>query len=186
MEFIQELKDEARINLVDIKYNCLTSISPPFHSFLDVPWVLQILSMLPVPIIHLRRSPLETYVSAKLAEQSGTFHTTGACSFSDRINVDIPDLNSYMQISHREDRFFEKFFASYCFHAAIDYECMMTPDGHISDKTMADLGQLLSLNLSALDTKPRFVRQAPGDLVEKIGNMPEVSAWFREYEALAS
>lgn len=166
-EFVDELKAETQINLIDIKYNCLASITPPFHSFLDVPWVLQILSMQPVPIVHLRRSPLETYISAKIAERSGTYHTTGSFSVSDLINLDIPELKNYLEICYREDRFFEKFFAEYSFHAALDYETMITPEGCISAEAMADLERLLSLDFSTIDTKPRFAKQAPASLTEK-------------------
>lgn len=186
IEFVAELKAESTINLVDIKYNCLAAINPPFHSFLDMPWVLQILSMLPVPIIHLRRSPLETYISAKIAEKSGTYHTTGSFSFPDRIDVKIPELKDYLEICYREDRFFERFFSGYSFHAAIDYEIMFTPEGNISNEAMADLAQLLSLDLSAIDTRPRFAKQAPESLAGKIGNLPEVAAWLGKCEVFAA
>ncbi|NLR71194.1 sulfotransferase [Novosphingobium sp. ERN07] len=185
-DFVDELKAESQINLIDIKYNCLASINPPFHSFLDVPWVLQILSMLPVPIVHLRRSPLETYISAKIAERSGTYHTTEIFSFSEVVNVDIPELKNYLEICYREDRFFEKFFAGYSFHAAFDYETMITSEGRVSAEVMADLERLLSLDLSAIDTKPRFAKQAPVSLAGKIGNLPEVTAWLGKCEAFAA
>lgn len=183
LEFVEELKAESQINLVDIKYNCLSSVTPAFHSFSDTPWILQVLSMIPVPMIHLRRSPLECYISSKIAENSNTFHTTEEFDFSEKIDIDFSDFKEYLRISYREDRFFGNFFAEYNFYTPIDYEDMMNAEGHIDDAVISDLSRLLSLDFSGIDTKPRFVRQAPASLANKINNLPEVTAWFGKYGA---
>lgn len=184
LEFIEELKAESQINIVDIKYNCLDTITPPFHSFCDTPWVLQILSMIPVPMIHLRRSPLETYASAKIAERAGTFHSTSELPQSGGVHIDIADFAEYFRVSQLEDRFFAKFFQGYKFHASLDYETCFAPDGNVSHEVMGDISSLLSLDLTCIDRMPRFVRQAPGSLAEKIANLEEVSAWLGKHGAL--
>lgn len=177
-EFLEELRAEPHINLVDIKYNCLAAISPPFHSFRDIPWILQKFSVIPAPVINIRRSPLETYVSAKLAEANGTFHAVSGSMAINSIHVDIADLANHMRISRLEDRFFDEFFAGYGFSYNFDYENSYEPDGRIRKSVLDGISGLLSLDFAGIDAVPRFVRQAPLSLAEKIANLEEVAAWL--------
>ncbi|WP_298198859.1 hypothetical protein [Novosphingobium sp.] len=178
LEFVDELKNETHINIVDIKYNCLAAVTPSFHSFCDTPWVLQIMSLIPVPMIHLRRSHLDTYVSAKLAERAGIFHATGSIVPPGQLHVDTSDLAEYLRICSDEDRFFEKFFQGYRFSYSTDYEVCFEDNGRVSADVMDGISRLLNLDMGGVDTMPRFVRQAPGSLAERISNLEEVTAWL--------
>lgn len=186
LDFIETMRAESQINLVDIKYNSLSSITPSFHSFCDIPWILQVFSMVPVPMIHLYRSPLETYVSAKIAEKCQVFHTTERLTLQEKLQVNVDDFAEYFRICQREDRFFSEFFDGYKFHASIEYDTCFEADGHVSASAMAELAQLLDLDFDGIDLMPRFVRQAPVSRAAKISNLDEVTAWLRKHGELVA
>lgn len=174
-EFVTALLAEDRINLIDIKYNSLQVIPAQFRSFEEVPWVLDYLSRLPVPMINLRRNPLQTYVSAKLAERHGAFHVVhGSAVSAGKIALDLQDFAAFHFFALKENQAIATFFDDYGFSTVLDYERCFEPDGTLSPQALEQVGRLLDLDFSALDRTPRFRKQSAESIVDKVENLEEV------------
>jgi len=175
--FIDELIRNNLINIIDIKYNSLSLFSPSFRSFTEIPWILEYLSTIPVPIINLKRNILETFVSAKLAEQNNIYHAT---DFSDihtnSISLNLEELKAYKEMCIKEDDFISKFFETYRYSVSIDYESTFSLEGDVTIDSMKHISKLLSIDFSSVTRTPRFVKQAKGSLIERIDNSADVMA----------
>lgn len=174
-EFIQSLLRDDRINLIDIKYNSLNVIPAQFRSFQELPWTLDYLSRIPVPMINLRRSLLQTYISAKLAERSGTYHLTQDHAVETRkIALDVHDLTAFHHFAAREDAAIANFFCDYGFSTVIEYDDCFTADGTMSEGSLQRIGHLLDLDFSSIHRTPNFKKQSARNIADKVDNLPEV------------
>lgn len=174
-DYIIDLLNEDMINIVDIKYNSLSAFSPPFYTMSGTPWILDFLSRIPVPIIHLKRNLIDCYISGKLAEKSGVYHTSDENKIrKSTITVDTQSLTNFYQESLLENRAIERFFNRYGFYCSLDYEKCFSDDGSASNYAIDSVSNLLKLDLSTLDRKSKLLKQTSLNLREKIDNVEEV------------
>lgn len=174
-DYIGDLLAENSINIIDIKYNSLSALSPPFYSISGTPWILDYLSRIPVPIIHLKRNLIDCYVSGKIAEKSGVYHTSDQNDIKkSTITVDTKSLINFYKESLLENRIVDNFFGKYGFSCSIDYENCFCDDGSASDYAIDSISNLLKLDLSGLERKSKLLKQTSYNLSEKIDNVEEV------------
>jgi len=182
IEYINTLLDDESVNIIDIKYNSLSAFCPAFYSFTSCPWILDYLSKIPIPMIHVqRRNVVDAYISGKLAEMSQLYHQTEYISVEKKrlaINVDIADLASYIYTCRVENEFFDRFFSGYTFHKTIEYASCFSDDGFINNDAISNIEELLSLSFSGVSLRPKFIKQSPKKLVDKIENIEEVISYL--------
>lgn len=173
--YVKDLLDENKINIIDIKYNSLSAFSSPFYTISGTPWILDFLSRIPVPMIHLKRNLIDCYVSGKLAEQSGIYHTSDESNIrKSSITVDTKSLINFYKEALLENRVIEKFFDGYGFHCSLNYEKCFSDDGKVSNYAIDSISNLLKLDLSMLDRKSKILKQTSSQLREKVDNIEDV------------
>lgn len=183
--YLQDLKGQDKTNIIDIKYNSICAIEPPFYSFALSPWILFQARKHALPVIHLRRANLlDCFVSAKLAEKNRIWHVydpNEMRNMKKSMKVDIDEFMHYFDICLREDRAMEKHLANHPRKIELEYDDTFLPDGRVAGSAAAALGELLDHDLSELDRVPKTFKQAPASLVEKIENIEEVLTAFAKY-----
>lgn len=176
--FIAILRADRYINIIDIKTNSLGAFCHEFHHFLDIPWILSYLSTLAIPILYLRRSNLlDCFVSAKLADLNNAWHVADmndVKTMRKTISVNLQELLRYMRLAKKEILLLGAFFEGYKFSATIDYDDCFIRDNNVSVESLAKISELLNLDLTNLNPKPRFVKQTPWSLTNKVENYEEV------------
>jgi Stf0 sulphotransferase len=186
-KYVQSLLESDRIHILDIKTHSLQSIAPAFHHFADIPFILQHLTGIPVPIINLRRNWLDQFISAKLAEQNRVWHLDADASDAPSINtvrVDIGELATYCRLVSRELRFLNDFFAGYKFSLRLEYRECFERDGSVTNEVLTKIGEFLNISFSNIDTAPSLKKQAPWRLMDKIDNIDDILEFLSSENAL--
>ena len=176
-KYISDLRDNrSTISIIDIKYNSLGAFCPPFYSFTEVPWILHQFSQLSVPILHLVRPDLlDVFASGKLAEANGVWHARPQDQVPiTRIRLNIREFRGFRRTAMKEDAFFKDFFSGYGFHLELSYYECFTKEGELSETALASISQFLRLDLTGMDRRPRFIKQTPWDISDKIENYREM------------
>ncbi|MGY2048688.1 hypothetical protein [Methylobacterium sp. JK268] len=179
-DFMDTFRSDEKVHIIDIKYNFLNMFSPPSYGMREAPWILEYFASIPAPIINLRRrNLLDAYVSGKLAELNGAWHITDhGSNYQQRLTINIPDFAAFLRNAVREDRFFADYFTGYTFSKVIYYEEIFTDEHSLSEECLRELSDLLSIDLTHLDKRPRFCKQVRGRSSEKIENIDEVIEFF--------
>ena len=164
------------VPVIDVKYNSLHHLNGGWHEPLGCPSILHYARVLGAPIIHLTRINLvEVFVSSRLAEVNGVWHTSDGSHAKIRsVFVDPTYLLHFITTASKEQAQLAEWLSGCSNCITFDYSQMFDGDGMLAAEWAARISTVFGVR--AFDRRrPTIVKQAPRRLEQSIENYAEIT-----------
>lgn len=160
--------------LLDVKMSSLGFVSPPFRSFANRPWLLDVFREHAARIIWVDRNPVHQWISGRLADKNRVWHLDQAAHLDlQKIEIDIEKLKNYLRQCEVEDARLADWLKDFSV-LKLQYEDVFTDKSFAG--TVDTVAKFLSVkrHLGWDQVRPGLKKIAPTDLSTVVTNMREV------------
>ncbi len=182
-KFADRLAADERHYLLDVKFNSLGFVTPPFRSFLLRPWLLDLFEEFSSKIIWIDRNPVHQWVSGALAAANQVWHASSPADIKvKKVAIDVRELQDFIENSQAEDRRMQEWLKRFSV-------LKMSYDEIFGKKEFKDTIHAVAefLNVERLpgwdSARPATVKQASLDLSETVSNFEDIAPFLPDSEA---
>jgi hypothetical protein len=166
--------------LMDIKLNSIRHVlnyweEPGGFTDTGMPWLINLFFRRNYPIIYLdRTNHFSRYVSAKVAELTGIYHSNEKSVRITPVELDVQAMLAYIESSLKNAEFISRCLSKFNKVLYLEYNSVFKAD-RIVPAVKGEIAQFLGIDIKT-DIEPYYVKQNPLRLSRVISNFKDVNA----------